>query len=66
MSETHEEQAIACLECGASELIRDDSPRLPPDHWPAWEPGPQDFACPECGKEGVIWATDPRPSSEAR
>ena len=54
-----EEQAIACLKCGASELIYSDSKRLPPGKWPAWEPGPQEFACPKFG-EGPIWATEPR------
>jgi hypothetical protein len=54
-----EEQAIACLKCGASELIREDSPRLPEGQWPAWEPGPQGFLCPNC-REGPVWATEPR------
>lgn len=54
-----EEQAIACLKCCSGELIREDSGRLPEGKWPAWEPGPQEFACPSCG-EGPIWATEPR------
>lgn len=57
------EQAIACLKCGASELIREGSERLPPNHWPAWAPGPQRFACPTCGG-GPIWATEPREAQE--
>jgi predicted RNA-binding Zn-ribbon protein involved in translation (DUF1610 family) len=60
-----EEQAIACLKCGAAELIREDSPRLPSGKWPAWEPGPQDFACPKCG-DGPIWAAEPREVELAR
>ena len=63
MSDTKEEQAIACLTCGANELIRSDSERLPPNKWPAWEPGPQDFACPACGGDS-IWATEPREVTE--
>jgi len=54
------EQAIACLHCGANEMIRSDSDRLPHGHWPAWEHGLQDFACPSCGMEGSVWATEPR------
>lgn len=54
-----QEQAIACFACGQAELIRDDSDRLPPGKWPAWEPGPQEFACPKCG-DGPIWAAEPR------
>lgn len=59
-----EEQAIACLKCGAGELIREDSDRLPPGKWPAWDPGPQEFGCPACG-EGPIWATEVRESVDA-
>ncbi len=54
-----EEQAIACLSCGASELITQDSERLPPGKWPAWEPMLQEFPCPKCG-EVKVWATEPR------
>lgn len=55
------EQAIVCLACGAAELIRQDSERLPDLKWPAWEPGPQEFTCPACGG-GPIWAAEPRES----
>lgn len=55
-----QEQAIACLSCHAAETIRQDSPRLQKSgKWPAWVPGPQEFACPKCGGN-VIWATEPR------
>lgn len=69
MTETKQmEQAIACLECGASELIREDSPRLELSDgswkWPAWEPGPQEFPCPKCGGQ-TIWATEPRTAARA-
>ncbi len=60
-----EEQAIACLSCGAAELIREDSPRLPGGHWPAWEPGVAPFPCPNCDKEGEVWVAEPRMSEEA-
>ncbi len=59
-----EEQAIACLKCGKAELIRMDSDRLPEGKWPAWGPGPQEFACPSCG-EGPIWASEPREALDA-
>lgn len=55
-----EEQGIACLSCGAAELIQEDSPRLKETgKWPAWESGPQEFDCPKCGG-GPIWAAEPR------
>jgi hypothetical protein len=57
-----EEQAIACLKCHVSELIREDSPRLPDGLWPAWEPGVQGFLCPNC-RMGPVWATEPREAS---
>jgi ribosomal protein S27AE len=56
-----EEQGIVCLKCGASELIREDSERLPLGKWPAWKPGPQEFGCPKCGAD-IVWATEPRES----
>jgi predicted RNA-binding Zn-ribbon protein involved in translation (DUF1610 family) len=55
-----EEQGIACLSCGNSERIREDSPRLSEGQWPAWDPGPQEFPCPDCGAS-MVWATKPRP-----
>ncbi len=58
-----QEQAIACLACGASELIRSDSPRLPAGKWPAWEKMLQAFPCPKCGDPNV-WATEPREVAE--
>ena len=57
-----EEQAIACLSCGAAESIREDSHRLE-GQWPAWQSGPQEFPCPKCGG-GPIWATEPREMEE--
>lgn len=61
-----EEQAIACLHCGASELIRQDSTRLPAGQWPAWVAGLQEeMVCPQCGDFGSIWATEPRESAKA-
>lgn len=57
--ESMEEQGIACLACGASELILQNSERFPVGKWPAWEPGLQPFACPDCG-EVMVWATEPR------
>ena len=54
-----QEQAIACTSCGAAELIRQDSERLPSGKWPAWEPGLQPFECPACG-DVAVWATEPR------
>lgn len=59
-----QEQAIACLKCGAAEAIREDSDRLPHGHWPAWEPGPQKFPCPACGESNMIWAAAPRDIEE--
>ena len=60
------EQAIACLKCGMSELIREDSPRLPDGKWPAWEPGPQEFDCPACGSDFGVWATEPREAEDGQ
>ena len=57
-TETVMEQSIACVACGAAERIDEESERLPPGRWPAWEPGVQEFLCPACGK-GPIWATEP-------
>ena len=55
-----EEQAISCISCGASELTRENSPRIMGlEKWPVWEPGPQGFVCPMCG-DGPVWATEPR------
>lgn len=64
-----QEQSVACLSCGAAELIRDDSPRLVTAEtgarkWPAWEPMLQPFPCPGCGAE-MVWATEPREAEEA-
>lgn len=59
-----EEQAIACLSCGAAEQIRQDSERLGGVKWPAWEPGLQEFGCPQCGSE-MLWATEPRQAADA-
>ena len=54
-----QEQGIACLSCGAAELIVQGSDRLPAGKWPAWEPGVQAFGCPKCG-EHACWAAEPR------
>ncbi len=51
-----EEQAIACLTCGAADLVKSDDQRAV--QWPAWEPGPHEDFCPVCG--GTAWATEPR------
>jgi transposase-like protein len=56
-------QAIGCFSCGTAEKISEDSPRLKrengPSKWPAWNPGLQEFPCPNCGKT-TVWATEPR------
>jgi hypothetical protein len=57
---TIEEQAIACLDCGAADLVRSDDARAV--QWPAWEPGPLFESCPRCG--GTAWATEPRDVDE--
>jgi hypothetical protein len=54
--EEPQEQAIACLTCGASDVVRSDDERAV--QWPAWEPGPHFAFCPKCG--GTAWATEPR------
>lgn len=56
-----EEQAIACVECGAADLVRSDEERAV--RWPAWEPGPHAGFCPRCG--GMAWAAEPRVMQDA-
>lgn len=56
-----EEQAIACLSCGAADIVRSDDERAA--QWPAWEPGPHFDFCPACG--GTAWAAEPRTAETA-
>jgi hypothetical protein len=57
-----QEQAIACLTCGAADLVRSNDPRAV--RWPAWAPGPHEDFCPRCG--GTAWAAEPRDVATGR